>query len=347
MKNISKYTNLLGVSVLVLLMYSCGSSKYTFTRKREVQKYSAQEVQRISDSIWGVKPIDTTEILAESNEIVATKDTVSNEIIATNKNLSDTICNNLIEDEKEKELDEVWGTNYEFTDRERTTISSTATNFFKDGNSVKVNLDELSQKATFPFDGIFTSNFGFRRGRGHKGIDISARNGAKDIKAFMDGVVRISKYMSGFGNVLVIRHENGMETVYAHCRKNHVKSGDIVNSGQVVATVGSTGRSTGPHLHFEIRIDGIPVDPNFFMNPKEKTMKHGLTYIHKFDKYTVLASNESQKSKVIVKRYHKIRSGDTLSRLSYKYGVSIKNLCKMNNIKTTTILRIGRQLRVS
>ena len=250
-------------------------------------------------------------------------------------------------DEDGLEEEEIWGADYQFSDSEVTSIRSVATNFCANSESVTIDLDYIADNGTYPFMGVFTSNFGVRNGRQHKGIDISARNGAKDIFAVMDGVVRISTYMKGFGNVIVIRHQNGLESVYGHNRKNNVKRGDVVKSGDIIATVGSTGRSTAPHIHFEFRVDGVPIDPNFFLNVKESTFKRGEVYVHRFDSSTILASAESNKSKVIVKKYHTIRSGDTLSRISRRYGVTITQICKMNNIKSTTILRIGRQLRVT
>lgn len=121
--------------------------------------------------------------------------------------------------------------------------------------------------------GVVTSEFGYRRhpitGRRsmHTGIDISARPGTP-IMAMADGLVVFAGRRPGYGNIVEIRHGNGLETWYAHNRENRVKEGDLVSRGQVIGTVGSTGSSTGPHVHFEVRRNGQPVNPRTYLNPR-------------------------------------------------------------------------------
>lgn len=116
------------------------------------------------------------------------------------------------------------------------------------------------------YGGVITSEFGYRRhpitGRHamHMGIDISAPIGT-DIVAMAEGVVIFSGKKSGYGNIVELRHPNGLETRYAHNQMNLVKVGDTIRKGQVIAKLGSTGRSTGPHMHFEVRRNGNAVDP--------------------------------------------------------------------------------------
>jgi murein DD-endopeptidase MepM/ murein hydrolase activator NlpD len=111
-----------------------------------------------------------------------------------------------------------------------------------------------------------TSGFGLRTDpieggtRRHDGIDLAARTGTP-IMAARDGVVRFAGKRGGYGNVVVLDHGDGVETRYAHCDTLGVKAGQVVRAGESLATVGSTGRSTGPHLHFELRSDGHAVDP--------------------------------------------------------------------------------------
>lgn len=112
-----------------------------------------------------------------------------------------------------------------------------------------------------PIRGILTSTFGEQRGGYmHKGIDLAADIGTK-IGAALDGVVTYSGVNGGYGKVIIVNHDNNMETVYAHCSKLNVNVGDKVWKGEVIGEVGNTGDSTGPHLHFEIRINGSAVDP--------------------------------------------------------------------------------------
>lgn len=124
--------------------------------------------------------------------------------------------------------------------------------------------------------GVVTSSFGYRRhpitGRRamHLGIDISGKTGS-DIVAMADGLVIFSGRKSGYGNIVEIRHPNGLETRYAHNQRNVVKEGDLIRKGQVIAKLGSTGRSTGPHVHFEVRRNGEAVDPMRYLDLSERS----------------------------------------------------------------------------
>ena len=129
----------------------------------------------------------------------------------------------------------------------------------------------LSIKLFNPLDdGVITSRFGLRKdpisGRStfHKGLDIGAEKGTP-IYAAMAGRIKKSEKIGGFGNCVVIEHDNNIETWYGHCQKLMAVSGDFVERGQQVALVGSTGRSTGNHLHFGIVINGEEVDPENFL----------------------------------------------------------------------------------
>lgn len=119
----------------------------------------------------------------------------------------------------------------------------------------------MHNSITTPIKGILTSTFGEQReGYYHKGVDLAANTGTK-IQAALDGKVSFSGIADGYGKVVIIDHSDNLQTVYAHCSKLNVSEGDQVLRGQVIAEVGNTGDSTGPHLHFEIRVDGVPIDP--------------------------------------------------------------------------------------
>lgn len=111
-----------------------------------------------------------------------------------------------------------------------------------------------------PISGKVNSGFGWRGGIPHQGIDLQLSTG-DTVKVAFDGVVRMSRWYSGYGNCIIVRHYNGFETLYGHLSKRIAKSGDLVNAGQVIGLGGSTGRSTGPHLHFETRFLGRPINP--------------------------------------------------------------------------------------
>lgn len=116
-----------------------------------------------------------------------------------------------------------------------------------------------------PSRGSISSNFGMRWGKMHKGIDIAANFGAR-INAALDGTVIYAAWQEGYGNVIKINHGDGIETTYAHCSVIKVKKGEVVKTGEKIGEVGSTGNSTGPHLHFEVRKNGEAINPQDYMN---------------------------------------------------------------------------------
>ena len=117
---------------------------------------------------------------------------------------------------------------------------------------------------TRPISGVLTSRYGYRWGRTHTGIDIGAPTGTA-IKAAASGTVTFSGWKGSLGKLVVITHENGIQTYYGHCSQLIASAGDKVSVGQVIAKVGSTGRSTGSHLHFEIRIKGASINPQSYI----------------------------------------------------------------------------------
>ncbi|MEA2103062.1 MAG: LysM peptidoglycan-binding domain-containing protein [Candidatus Cloacimonadota bacterium] len=116
----------------------------------------------------------------------------------------------------------------------------------------------------WPCKGIITSPFGLQDGKPHNGLDIAASNGTP-IKSVLDGEVAYSDWQRGYGNVLILKHDNGLMTVYAHNKKNIANKGEKITKGQTIAQVGSTGNSTGSHLHFEVRLQGRAMNPQFFL----------------------------------------------------------------------------------
>jgi len=119
-------------------------------------------------------------------------------------------------------------------------------------------------RLAWPVKGVVTSRYGIRGGRRHDGIDIGAPTGTS-IKAAETGAVAYAEYTRGYGNLVILRHDEHLMTVYAHCKKILVSKGDQVRQGQAIATVGATGRASGPHLHFEVRVDRKARNPMFYL----------------------------------------------------------------------------------
>ncbi len=195
-----------------------------------------------------------------------------------------------------------------------------------------------------------TSKYGWRRYRMHRGIDFGIQRG-DTIRAAFSGKVRLTRYQRrGYGYYVIVRHHNGLETVYAHLSKFLVKPDQMVKAGEPIALGGNTGRSTGPHLHFETRYLGMDINPIKIFD-----FQNGVTHTdtYEFNPKELAASLGKGKYKGTKATYskgayatHRIRSGDSLSKIAHKYGVSINQLCRLNGINRNTILRPGRVLRV-
>jgi murein DD-endopeptidase MepM/ murein hydrolase activator NlpD len=186
-----------------------------------------------------------------------------------------------------------------------------------------------------------TSNFGMRRYRWHYGTDIGLTVGDTIFSTF-GGCVRIIDYEpKGYGRYVVVRHDNGLETVYAHLSRVLCHLDEEVEAGQPIALGGNTGRSTGPHLHYEIRYLG-----NAFNSVKlidyENRCARGETYLITLDD---TYSHNAALKELAKAKYHKVRKGDTLSGIARRYGTTVSKLCKLNHISPKKILRIGQSIR--
>ena len=226
--------------------------------------------------------------------------------------------------------------------------------------SVVVTLVDSASGFHYPYKGAVNprGKFGLRRGRRHQGVDLPLRM-RDTVYATFCGRVRISQTVRGYGNLVIIRHDNGLETYYGHLSERMVEPNQWVEAGQIIGLGGSTGRSTGPHLHFETRYYGQSFDPERLID-----FKNGLlcreTFLLKKSFFSIysnagqdfddeIANEEQDKKEAAEKaamKYHRIKSGDTLGAIARKYGTTVTNICRLNGIKSTTTLRIGRSLRV-
>ena len=235
-------------------------------------------------------------------------------------------------------------------------------------------LVDSASRFVVPYQTKVFSRFGIRRGRRHQGVDLPLKTGTPVVAAF-DGRVRASTYSKGYGNLVIIRHENGLETFYGHLSRRDKEPGDWVNAGDVIGLGGSTGRSSGPHLHFETRYQGYAFDPTWLIDFESGTLRHRLLtfrswYFNPNSRYVqsvddedeiyrteeeerLLAEQQAKKeaearaaAERAAVKYYTVRSGDTLGKIARKNGTTVKALCRLNGIKETTTLQIGRRLRV-
>lgn len=191
-----------------------------------------------------------------------------------------------------------------------------------------------------PHPGYVTSPFGWRRYRMHKGTDIKVQIG-DSIRSAWNGQVRIVGWdPRGYGYFVVVRHDNGLETVYGHLSRPIVDEFEKVYAGDVVGLGGNTGRSTGSHLHFEIRYLGEAMDPAKFIDFNTGQLRNQEEYV------IAIKAMKQARAEQAAMRYHKVRSGDTLSGIARRYGTTVRKLCQLNRIKETKILQIGQKIRV-
>ena len=218
-----------------------------------------------------------------------------------------------------------------------------------------------------PHKGKVFSKFGIRRGRKHTGCDVPYPTGTPVYCAF-DGRVRLAERHKGYGLAIVVRHENGLETLYGHLSRMDVVPGQWVHAGDLLGLGGSTGRSSGPHLHFETRYCGHAFDPEWIVDFERGVLRKNVfvlkrSYLSPYSRYVpetiddeeelymteeqIKAEEERIAKERAAMKYHTIRSGDTLSGIAAKYGTSVSKICSLNSgLKPTTTLSIGRKIRV-
>ena len=219
---------------------------------------------------------------------------------------------------------------------------------------LKLTDPEKGQYFVFPTPdySIPTSHYGPRRRRFHYGLDLAMHTG-EPIYAAFDGVVRFSKYNSSYGHLIVIRHDNGLETYYAHLSKRHVTPGTRVRAGEEIGLCGNTGRSRGSHLHFEIRYNGNAINPENVISCESRTLLTPTLTLTRdsFRKaakrgYENTPSSSRSSNYSSDGKYYKVRTGDTLSRIAKRNGTTISRLCKLNGLKETSVIRPGQKLRI-
>lgn len=228
---------------------------------------------------------------------------------------------------------------------------------------VRLTNEKAKKFYSCPVEGPVTSHFGPRRNRFHYGTDIGMRTGTP-IKSMFDGVVRYAKWSNGYGNLVVVRHDNGLETYYGHMSKITAKPNQKVKAGEIIGLVGSTGRSSGPHLHLEIRYLGAAINPEHMIDFANYTLKddNEMYYLTRGDFKPTYSrsshrSSSYQSSKQLAKTKTrssrsgkgssvKVRQGETLSQIAKRHGTTVQKLCKLNGINKTTKIKAGQKLKV-
>ena len=267
---------------------------------------------------------------AEAQQLrsVSAHDDIHQDLIASQRNIQDQIKLNetkefmdeLLKEEQEPEIDiytESWNSDL---------VNPYAGQEVPD--NVRIDVSEYAM----PVPGYVTSPYGYRPRfrRSHKGIDLKLQTG-DTVRAAFSGKVRLTRYeRRGYGYYVIIRHHNGLETVYGHLSKFLVKPNQDVKVGDPIALGGNTGRSTGPHLHFETRFLGEVI----------------YTKARNYAPDTSVQAEKSQNGNASQATTYRIRKGDTLGKIASRYGVSVNSICRLNGISKNSTLRVGKVLRI-
>lgn len=292
---------------------------------------------------------------AEHQGLIAKQENIGNQISVEE---TKAFVDNLFKEEEEPEMD-IYTEGWE----------SKRVNPFKESDVPASKVIDVSN-FHMPTPGYITTPYGYRKRfrRQHKGVDLKLQIG-DTVRAAFDGRVRLTNFeRRGYGYYVIVRHPNGLETVYGHLSKFLVKPDQYVKAGEPIALGGNTGRSFGAHLHFETRFMGYPINPSAIFDFANQTVH---TDQYTFDKRTYqqarnfdpganqqyakefLASQSSHKaaassSKSSSKssKSYTIRRGDTLSRIASRNGVTVRQLCQLNGLTTKSKLTPGKKLRI-
>jgi len=225
----------------------------------------------------------------------------------------------------------------------------------KPSGSVTLNLTPAGTgNFVMPVCGNVLSEFGPRSGRMHTGIDIKVKK-EEPIYCAFDGMVRMAKNYGSYGKVVVVRHDNGLETLYAHLNSISVKLNQRVKAGARIGGGGKTGNAQGEHLHFEIRFKGEPFNPRLVIDFENcrilsRTLALNDNSYKRYGKNLQVAetnptpTNAAQSASKTVE--HKVVKGDTLYNISRRYGTTVDALRKLNNLKESSVITIGQVLIV-
>ncbi len=226
--------------------------------------------------------------------------------------------------------------------------------------SVAIALVDSLKNYHSPYVGRMTSRYGPRRNRNHNGIDLALKEG-DTIYAVFDGRVRFSNggYNGGYGNMVIVRHDNGLETYTGHLSKRLVEADEWVVAGQPIGLGGNSGNSTGPHLHFEMRYYGQSFDPERLINfttgeLRRETFMLKRSYFSIYSKYNQnfddeianILDDKKEAADAEARRYYTVRRGDTLSGIAVRNHTTVKRLCALNGISASKPIQIGKRLRI-
>ncbi len=222
---------------------------------------------------------------------------------------------------------------------------------------IHLKFSDSTYASPIPRDKVVTSRYGWRKGRPHKGIDIDLITG-DSVFAMLDGIIRFASYNSGHGRTVIVRHYNGLETVYAHLSRYAVKVNDTVRKGQLLGKGGTSGNARGSHLHLVVNYKGVSINPEYLFGFDENNtiraqdlwVTHQWTrpHMHSSKRQSqlalILTEEEALESLKKQNKIYIVRRGDTLSKIAQRNNVSVTSICKTNFIKRNAVIKVGQKL---
>ena len=185
------------------------------------------------------------------------------------------------------------------------------------------------------------SRYGVRDHRLHRGVDVSIIRDEPVVAAF-PGTVVVSKYnQGGYGHYVMVEHENGLSTLYGHLSERLVKVGEKVYPGDIVGLAGNTGKSSGAHLHFEIRYGEINIDPETIVDFPNWELKPGVEHV---PKKKIINAHYNMQRKLKKENHYTVKKGDTQGKVAAWFNISVDALCRINNLKPGAPLKVGQRL---
>jgi murein DD-endopeptidase MepM/ murein hydrolase activator NlpD len=225
----------------------------------------------------------------------------------------------------------------------------------KPSGAVRLDLTPAGTSAfVMPLCGTILSEFGPRSGRMHTGIDIKLKK-EDAVRCAFDGMVRMAKDYGNYGKVVVVRHDNGLETLYSHLNSIAVKLNQRVRAGERIGGGGKTGNARGEHLHFETRFMGEPFNPRLVVNFEScrlnaQTLSLNENSYRKYGKNVQVAATPTPTNKPpeqpTEKQTHRVEKGDTLYNIARRYGTTVEALRKLNRLTESSVIEIGQTLKV-
>lgn len=292
-------------------------------------------------------PVDSVETINAS--FVYNEDKTEEDVKPVFDGVLNTKLNAILVEDTFYHFVQTWNNNLKYTSNYRNDLSR-----LKDTIWLCV-LEEQYSEFVIPTPGVVTSRYGYRSGRNHTGIDLDLETG-DTVYSCWSGKIRYAKFNNGgYGNLVIIRHYNGLETFYGHMSKILVDPNQDVEAGDPIGLGGNTGRSFGSHLHFEVRFFDAPINPEEIIDFEKGECKDENLMVHKGlfkpgAKPTDQVARVKNESYSVVNNsnrvYYKVKSGDTLSAIAARNKTTLSKLCELNGIRPTTTLQIGRSLRV-